>query len=226
MANTAKSVVITGIADMASSTGNYFAGSNAGQFTVDANGDFTLTLNLYDGQNNIGMNDVSWNHYGLNIQTSNGVLAPQFVFIDSPLDLETTVSGDVVVTGHLDPGFTPFDVWANVNIDKNVGDTDPANDSFMFNFYHSNPMGTDMPLTYNSAAGTFSFVIPGITVADRVRIRVESCSGPVCHGQEISINDAFAPSGYHWKGGAGEASRPAVGPAVDQLKNTLKIRSR
>ncbi|MEK6748110.1 MAG: Ig-like domain-containing protein [Pseudomonadota bacterium] len=47
---------------------------------------FILNADVYNGMNNIGINDPNWNNYFLGVTTTNGVAAPQYVEITSPID--------------------------------------------------------------------------------------------------------------------------------------------
>jgi hypothetical protein len=203
----ATTVTVSGTTTAGTGTGNYFAGSQVGEFPIAEDGTFTFTVSLYDGFNNIGIDDTDWNHYGLNVQTANGLQAPQYIYIDN-------IDANGLVTGHIDTAqFDPNELWADVWYDDNGSGA----------FYHSNPINDDQPLMLNSD-GTFSFQLQGTTGG--MNIRVESCSGPVCHGHEIHMTDGNYDYENHWKAGSSNNSGHTVDTkAIDRVKAIKGVRS-
>ena len=109
-ATPAHSIVITGtlvnFSDPSDSTNTprYNAGSEGGweedRLSVDVAGNFELTIDLFQGWNNVGINDVKGNFYNMNIITEFGkeVVRPEIVSLNgTPFADALNTNGDFVL---------------------------------------------------------------------------------------------------------------------------------
>ena len=187
--------------------GEYWAGNDWGNFEI-IGGVFSFDVNLFNGFNNININDADWNNYNLNINSTNGNFPPQFIAITSPTHGATgvvgDVNGDLVVTADLDQtgsGFSPDQVNAHVSW------FNPTTQMFTDVSFNSDPNAVqqfgDLPITIG--AGTLTFTVPGVPTnsvdVDNIRISVDGCGIDGCHGHSITLNVLDLPGETFYKTG-------------------------
>jgi len=221
------SATITGHSSAGAGMGHFQSPGSMGEFTIDDNGDFSFSVDLYDGFNSFFVTDTKWNGTEVAIMTTNGVLPPQYVTIGSPTHQGTVAMGTVTVTGAIATPqgaavFNPMRVGAWVN--------DWQNDTWME--YSSDPNASQwgaQPLTFNPQDGSFTFDISvgddgfGGGAPTQIEVWAEEDQTFARHGHSIVIND---PNAEEWiykpssKAGKGSASR------VDVMKRVLKLNAK
>ncbi len=223
-AGMATTLTITGTTTAGAGSGEYFVGSGWGEFVIDQNGSFTFDVTLYNGSNFISINDSAWNHFDLDIQTSNGVMPPRYVMITSHANGSTGVGNDTAATtvsGTVDvANFVVDAVMASVSYQDSA-----TNQSVELRFDSSliavNEWG-DLPMSYDPQTGAFSLDANIPAGAQELFIRVEGCNTDTCHGHEVWLNSPGASDGdgYFWKPGV------SSGTQADNKSATQRNRAR
>ncbi len=223
-------VTISGHSDAGAGTGNYMdsTGQNH-QFTIDSSGNFTLTnIAVYNGDNNFNINDANWNYTGVDITTANGIQKPQFVFVTSPANAATGITGVQTVTGNLatSSGFAPTRVYASASL------YDTVTGSSSYINYSSDPQDQsslgDSPLTFDGT--NFSFNVNfGTGMQAYISVWANDDVTYASHGISIDVNDPNAGPAYYYKPGAPRTSGPSSRKAYEEqqaLKRMLSTGSR
>jgi hypothetical protein len=180
----------------------YFNGGFV-DFTIDANGDFSFTAPLFDGFNMIGVNDGNGGFYDVEIETTNGIFPPQFVFITSHTTTDVDVSGDITIAGDFDDGdmgtddFAPDSVNAYVSICDEMGCTDMNFESML-----TVPNAYASPMVYDpmDPASGFSLDVT-VPVGASVYVDVSGCGSSGCHRHSFTFNDGENDDEYFNKPG-------------------------
>jgi len=193
----AASVTISGLTSGADGWGYYYqwGGYNTSGTMLISNGTFTLNIPTIDyGYNYFDLYDANGNYFYLTIYTTGGASAPtKYISITSPSQGDP-VSGNIGVTGTVNAGFTPQNVYAYVYDAVNSTSTwFSSNSADLLSGYQ--PLSVDM-------AGNISFsaaVISGNTTMIEVYGYDGNGSG---HGAYIYVNNAYGYSPYYWKPGS------------------------
>ncbi|AJQ97321.1 Ig-like domain-containing protein [Gynuella sunshinyii] len=195
------SVTINGMTESTQNGhGEYWAGNRWGTFEIES-GQFSFEVELYDGYNWIHVNDADHNWYDIQVNTSNGNLPPQYIYITSPDHDSEDTDGSVTVAGDFgSTGFQPDSLWGYVDY------WNPDTQSSMYLYFDSNLQTVndwgDMPMTYNKEVGSFEFMFDLPGNAENVRIEVSGCGSDGCHGHTIWINSNEAPNEHFYKPGS------------------------
>ncbi|EAR10844.1 hypothetical protein MED297_10051 [Reinekea sp. MED297] len=196
------SITLTGsVANVSNDVGSVFFGDSWQDFAIDANGDFSVEVPLYDGFNYLGFNVEQAGHFDVTIETANGIVPPQYVFINSytaggitnPLSTTTEgVSGTVSIGGDFDDGdgnttnFVPDWLYGMVQVCDIVSNcTEHKYDSELSEVSEFG----DRPMAYDAGAGTFSLDVDISDANDTVYVDVYGCGADGCHGHSFTFND-------------------------------------
>ena len=202
---TATTVTITGTTTAPDGTGSYFDPTGAvGTFTISS-GTFTISnVAVYDGYNNIGINDTDMNWYNVSVNTTNGVAKPKFVVITSPAHNTTGVTGIQTVTGIFQgTGYNPTRVNASTFNETTMTTTHYSSDP-----YDQKTFG-DLPITLS--AGTFSFDVDfGADPAKFTNINVFAMDETtwINHSHSISVNSTWGQEYWNKPGSKSAAVNP------------------
>ena len=201
--------------------GHYNAEGAFGDFAIAADGTFSFELSLWDGMNNININDSEWNSAQVQIMTNNGVLKPRYVTMDTPTLINGKVVGPTTITGKilgLPTGTTTKFVPKNVR--ANFGQCEG---STCVNAQYTNELNAPngakpLVLTGPDADGnyTFSFSAPFNSTGSPAHIDINSDGDNGAgqwagHGMNVQMNDQFAPKSNYYK-----AQATAYDPAASQ----------
>ena len=227
----ASAVTITGTTQGRDGQGEYHADGTFGRFDI-IDGAFSFEVTLYNGFNNIGVNDAEWNRHEVNIETTDGAARPQFVTLDTTTGV---ASGDVTMTGYVDPAagggnFMPnfigggMDVdgnWIEFSSDPNAADwgasplvlSTTPNDAGMYEF--------SFDVTFADDSNNTGFASP-----TRINIWADG-DGPngwEGHGLDQPINDS-SQQAFFWKPGAKKVVKE-VGMSRQMLDKLKAARSK
>lgn len=234
-AGTATMVTITGTTPAPDGTGYYSdALGNQVAFTITG-GSFTIpNVVVYDGWNGIYINDNAGNGNSIGVNTTNGVLKPQFVVVTSPSNALGTplVTGIQTVTG---TASDPSGKYMPSVVGATVGVYDSVNFTWTYTYYSSDLLTQSMgssPITYDAATGNFSF---GVDFAAGSYLYVDVYAQDqvtwIQHGVTMYYNDAGATgsSGTFWYYKPGSKASSATNNSVIQsemLKQRLRMTNR
>ncbi len=211
-AGSAQFVRISGTSASKDTRHNYFAGGTMGEFTTDATtGAFSFDVEVFDGYNNVSINDPDFNNYGLDITATNGNMRPQYVEITSPADGDI-VSGPVTVDGTIyvnakaggAPAFNPSWVGAAMNDFASGTHVDYSADP-------NGPPGAQQMTLINNNDGTYTFSFTvNVTAGNKTDIDVwarDNNGGN--HGITIVLNPQMGNTGHYYKAGVASAGNDA-----------------
>lgn len=202
--------------------GHYNAEGAFGDFAIAADGTFSFELSLWDGMNNININDSDWNSAQVQIMTNNGVLKPRYVTMDTPTLTDGKVVGTTPITGTIlgmPTGATNKFVPKNVR--ANFGQC--ADGGVCVNAQYTNELNAPngakpMVLTGPDADGnyTFSFSAPFNSGGSPAHIDINSDGDNGAgmwagHGMNVQMNDPYAPKSNYYK-----AQAATYDPAASQ----------
>ena len=199
-AGAATSVTVNGVSNVQNGTGTYWdADGNQQVFTING-GIFSFVLNVYDGSNNISINDENNNYFAIDIWTNNPAnVRPKLVEITSHTHNQV-VTGPVIsmpVRFVVDPVFAPTRLSAYV-YDEGAGTSvNYSNDPYdILNFAYSviNPTATP---------GEFEFLVD-VSGTAPVYISVDGYDDVsfMSHGHSIYINNTNNYGQWSYKPGA------------------------
>ncbi len=190
------SVTITGNSSTPEAANGYGqANFNSGfvDFEIDEFGDFSFVVPLFDGYNNIGVNDGVGGFFNIEIQTTNGVFPPQYVFITSHSTTDIGVVGPVTIVGDFDDGdigttdFAPD--WMNAWVEICDVNNNCTSQNFDSTLIVANEYA--VPMVYDPMNSTAGFSLDIDIPADAsVYIDVWGCGQSGCHGHSFKLNDS------------------------------------
>jgi hypothetical protein len=227
-AGAATVVTISGTTTAPDGTGNYTdAAGSTHTFTITGGTYSIPNIALFDGYNNISINDTAWNWQSVGISTTNGVPKPQYVFITSPLNTAAvtglqTVSGTISITTA--SGYKPSTVEATVGVYDSA--------TFMWNYvnYSSDvnqqTMYGKLPLTYDAATGNYSISNVDFGPApsgNQVSVNVYAYDNVnyISHSVTTYYNDPYGNTTYYYKSGS-----KTVGAARNQAMTSEMLKQR
>ncbi len=237
-AGTAATVTIIGnTTQTASSTGTYNApGGVNGTFNIDANGDFAFDVSLYDGWNNIWVNDANWNGYSIGVNSSNGILPPQYVGFSNPSFDPTTQAitfgtpTPAVIEGWVDiANFTPTRL--NASFDDNDGN------NYTNYFFSSDPWEVRnngaIAMNYDATTGNFSIDLGALGIDPQlsptqtnrwVMLSVNAMDDDTgaWHGVNIDYGDNYAWRSFYKSGQKAADIKASMKQAI-RIRNTRSI---
>lgn len=188
-------------------------------YTINADGSFSFTVNVYDGYNNISINDTNWNHTNVSVNTMNGVDKPKAMAITSLTNGQAGVTGVLDVTGSIsDTNFNPSELRASVSVgvkDPTYGYCNYTYTDYSTDQYQQNNFGYE-PITYDSVGKTFSFTVDFGTGECNTDIWVNAYDNVnyIGHGHNLSVNTVgYTPWENWYKPGAKK------GPSAKQVVN-------
>lgn len=220
-AGTATSVTITGTTTAPDGTAQFNdADGMMSSFDI-VSGAFSFTTNVYNGGNFISIDDTDFNHFNVEVFTTNGIQRTRYIEITSHThDQVVTGPTSITVTGSIDPSFTPTRVKAFV-YDEDTS-ASPQQTMYSSDTYEQTTMGAQ-PLTVSG--NTFSFNV-NVTSDQPVSIDVNGRDDAtfVEHGHSIYINNinnygewSYKP-GSSGSGGGGKVKTDSA--EVKRIKQT------
>ncbi len=234
-AGSAQSIVIEGTTTAPDGEGEYHMDGFGGRYQITG-GAFTMTVNLYDGYNGVGINDTEWNNFHINVFTTNGVIRPQYLDITSHTHGQTGLSGAVTISGSIDSdadaGTSTTDFEPNY-VGAFVNDCDPTTGECTWVEYSSDPGASEwgaQPMTLtDNGNGTYSFSFDATLSGGRAEVNVwtdgNMASGAwASHGENITLNDTGCPDcTWYWKAGKQAQSSEISAELHDRIR-TVRAR--
>jgi len=182
-------------------------------FEIDAVGDFSFPVALYDGYNSVQVDDGHGGNFGVEIVTANGQLRPQFLIIRNPIANEDSyaVSADETLTVSGDfANFSPDFLYGHASycVPDGQGDCLHQSVSYDSDLTVANEWG-DLPMDFNPGDVDFAFDLALPLGAIDVYIDVSGCGPEGCHGHSIYVNDGNNDYGdNYYKPGSRASSVP------------------
>lgn len=182
-------------------------------FQIDANGDFSFTVDLFHGFNHVWVGDDRGGYMDVEIYTENGNYPPQYLTVNgyavvggSSGELttsSTSVSGNVVISGVLNTvNSEPFaPEWLNANV--TICGSATCQD---FNYDSMLQVQNDFarPMTYDPLNPQNGFSLPALNITTNVMVHVNvwGCSPKAgCHGHDFTFNDGNSDDNFFYKPG-------------------------
>lgn len=223
----ATSVTITGTTTAPDGTGYYRDPLNGNHPFTITNGSFTISgITVYDGWNNIYLNDTNYNDFNVSILTANGLLKPQFVKTTSPV-LNSTVTGTQTVQGDIsDPigsGYSPKTVYASV-----YNSVTGSSRSFSSDLYEQQQYGYGA-MSFNGTNYSFSYDFGAVTTSySSIDVYAYDNVNGISHGHTIYVNTGGIWTDYYYKPGAMKLITPTMFKMQignqNRMENELKFR--
>lgn len=207
--STETSAVITGATTAQDGTGQYWDADGVMQSFDIAGGVFSFTVaNLYDGGNFISIDDTEFNHYNVDIFTSNGVIRPRYVEITSHSHGEVVSPATITISGVIDIANFTADRVNGYVYDECTG----TSYEYSSDNYEVTTLGKS-PIVFTPGGSTFSFDfdVTANTCFTEFSVDGGNDTNFEWHGHRITINNVYNYGEYSYKNGAGTITKQKSG---------------
>ncbi|MCW8956338.1 MAG: hypothetical protein OQL09_05600 [Gammaproteobacteria bacterium] len=220
--STETSVVITGTTTAPDGTGQYWDPDGVMQTFTIAGGAFSFTVNsLYDGSNFINIDDSEFNHYNVDIFTTNGIARPRYVEITSHTHGAVVAAGGITLSGIVDTAnFTANRINAYVYDECTSTSYEYSSDS-----YEQTNLGK-LPITFDGTNFSLSFTVSDNTCYTEFSIDGGNDSSFQWHGHRITINNVYNYGEYSYKQGSGVTGVKSSKASASQAASSLASKQR